>query len=381
MLRRWLALAALAALAVLLAPRSARADQPGGHTLQVAVLGFDSDDADDQADALTGAVRSKVRGASGWSLIETTHSLGMLTAGLKCAARPNVECQQRIAEQLKAERFIWGVVSKGPTLGHVTAEVHLYQKGRPDAAVKETFSDNLKDPNDDKGIGKIGARVVERLSATTLGAIVVRAAPDAQPGEIILDGEKRVPLAHGTARLEAAPGGHSVEVSTPGAPVVKRNVLVTAGRESIVEIGAAPPGQGGVPEQPSKPFPTRKVLAGTAMGAGVVLGVISVVSLTAYLGDKSDGERLQPFIKKDETPSEACHGSTPEERDFCHLDSMAKRNSAVAWLTGTVGVAALGVGAFLFFTDAPADKASAKYKTRVTPTLGSSSGVCVTGSF
>ena len=139
----------LLVLTVLALPRIARADQPGAHTVPVAVLAFDSEDSEEQADAVTGAVRSRVRAAPGWSLIETTQSLGMLTAAMKCPTRPPPECQQKIAEQIRTERYIWGFVMKGPTQGQVTAEIHLYQKGKADTVLKESNADNLKDSNDD----------------------------------------------------------------------------------------------------------------------------------------------------------------------------------------------------------------------------------------
>ena len=190
----------------LLLPRSARADQPGAHTVPVAVLAFDSEDAEEQADALTGALRSRIRAAQGWSLIETTQSLGMMTAAFKCPAHPTPECQQKIAEQIKAERYIFGFVAKGPS-GQVTAEIHLYQKGKADTVLKEVYADNLKDSNDDT-LRKIAARIVERLGGTAVGVIVVRSSD--QAGEVVVDGEKHVPLERGAARIELAAGGHSV---------------------------------------------------------------------------------------------------------------------------------------------------------------------------
>jgi hypothetical protein len=57
-----------------------------------------------------------MRAAPGWSLTETTQSLGMLTAALRCPARPTLECQAKIGEQLKAERYIWGLLAKGLAL-------------------------------------------------------------------------------------------------------------------------------------------------------------------------------------------------------------------------------------------------------------------------
>ena len=160
---------ALIALMTLLVPRLSHADQGGGHTVPVAVLTFDSEDAEDQADAFTGALRSRIRAAQGWSLIETAQSLGMLTAALKCPSRPPPDCQQRIGEQLKAERYIWGYVAKGPQSGQVTAEIHLYQRGKPDTVIKENYADNLKDQNDDT-LRKIAAHVLERLGGQAVGA-------------------------------------------------------------------------------------------------------------------------------------------------------------------------------------------------------------------
>ena len=60
----WLAIV-VTLLAAILVPRVARADQSTAHTVSVAVLGFDSDDAEEQADALTGALRSRVRASQG----------------------------------------------------------------------------------------------------------------------------------------------------------------------------------------------------------------------------------------------------------------------------------------------------------------------------
>jgi len=75
MLRRrwlWLWLVVLALFAVVV-PRTAQAEpSTAAHSLPVAVLSLDSDDAEEQADALTGALRSRIRKSQGWSLIETS---------------------------------------------------------------------------------------------------------------------------------------------------------------------------------------------------------------------------------------------------------------------------------------------------------------------
>jgi hypothetical protein len=362
-------------LTVLALPRVARADQPGGHSVPVAVLAFDSEDSEEQADAITGAVRSRVRAAPGWSLIETTQSLGMLTAAMKCPTRPPPECQQKIAEQIKAERYIWGFVSKGPTQGQVTAEIHLYQKGKADTVLKESYADNLKDSNDDT-LRKIAARIVERLGGSAVGIVIVKSVE--QTGEIVVDGEKHVPVAQGTARVELAAGGHSIELAA-GGTTVKRNVLVTAGRETVVEFTPQ-----GVTEPPSEgnPVRTRKIIGGISMGVGAILGAVAIYEAINWSSLQSDGDEVAKGLPRP-PDGQPC----AEYNQKCiDIDKDAKTASALAWALGGVGVVAIGVGAYLFFTDpgsSEAPRAAApKPKARIVPQVGSTSGgLMVLGSF
>ena len=375
-----LLLGILVAVLGLATPRVARADQPGAHTVPVAVLAFDSEDSEEQADAITGAVRSRIRAAQGWSLIETTQSLGMLTAALKCPTRPPPECQQKIAEQIKAERYIWGFVVKGPTSGQVTAEIHLYQKGKSDTVLKESYADNLKDSNDDT-LRKIASRIVERLGGTAVGVVVVKAADPT--GEVVIDGEKHVPLDKGTARIELAAGGHSVEVAPTGGTPIKRNVLVTAGRETVVEFAAnvasEPPAEAGHSK-------TRKIIGGVSMGVGVVLAGIATYELINYLGLQSDGADRATHVPKT-TPPGPCKATDTE---CARIDKESKSASALAMTLGGIGAVAIGFGAFMFFTDAGSSEKSTsaavatppKPKARVVPTVGAGSGgIVVIGSF
>lgn len=379
MVRRGFAFLALAffLLATLAVPRVAHADQPGAHTVPVAVLAFDSEDAEEQADAITGAVRSRIRAAQGWSLIETTQSLGMLTAALKCPSRPPTECQQKIAEQIKSERYIWGFVSKGPTAAQVTAEIHLYQKGKPDTVLKETYADNLKDSNDDT-LRKIATRIVERLGGTAVGVVVVRSTD--QTGDVFIDGEKRVPLQNGTARVELAAGGHSVELSPTRGTPIKRNVVVAAGRETVVELSPAALVE--PPTEASK-TKTRKIIGGVSMGVGAVLGGIAVYSLVNYLGLQSDGEDAAAKTQKTDPPT-PCR---EQSRECARIDNDSKTASGLAWGLGGGAVLALGFGAYMFFSEPSSSSSAAtatppKPKTRVIPTVGAGSGgVVVVGSF
>jgi len=390
MLRRWLVLA-LVVIAVVLSPRGqARADQSTAHSVSVAVLAFDSDDAEEQADALTGALRSRIRASQGWSLMETSQSLGMLTAALRCPSKPiTAECEQRIAEQIKSERYIFGYVTKGPGAGQVTAEIHLYQKSKPDTVIRETYAENLKDQNDDT-LRKIAQRVLERLGGTAVGTIVVRMG--SENGEVIVDGEKRVPLEKGTARLDLSPGSHSVEVAIPGQGPQKRNVLVTAGKETVVDLALATTGAM-EPEKPSKPFPTRKVVGGALVAGGLAAGAVSVISLLAWNDALDKGEQIQSStnpldakLPEGKKASEACGNELDPNEAICKANDDAVRNSTVALVTGIGGGVLLLAGAYFLLTDGGSDteKAAAKNKTkpRIAPTFGrSSGGLVLSGSF
>lgn len=367
----------VAVLLAVLAPRRAHADQAGGHTVPVAVLAFDSEDAEDQADAFTGALRSRIRASQGWSLIETSQSLGMLTAALKCPSRPTPECQQRIGDQIKAERYIWGYVAKGPTAGQVSAEVHLYQKGKPDTVIRESYADNLKDQNDDT-LRKIAQHVLDKLGGSAVGVVIVRGPADMN-GDVIVDGDKKISMTGGNARLELAPGSHSVEVVPITGTPTKRNVLVTAGKESTVDVaGAAVAAQ---PAEPEKPFPTKKVFGGVALGGGVILGALAVQQFLFWNELQDRGDEYAKTVPEGKSP---CDPNTSEH--FCNTDKRARLASGLAIGAGTVGAIAIGAGVYLLFiaSDAPSEKAAAaaKPKTRFVPTFGTQGGgFALTGTF
>lgn len=375
--------AVIALMVLVAAPRAARADQSGGHTVPVAVLAFDSEDAEDQADAFTGALRSRIRAAQGWSLIETAQSLGMLTAALKCPSRPPPDCQQRIGEQLKSERYIWGYVSKGPQSGQVTAEVHLYQRGKPDTVIKENYADNLKDQNDDT-LRKIAAHVLERLGGQAVGVVIVKGPADMN-GEVIVDGDKKVPMTAGNARLELAPGSHSIEVvPASGTAPTKRTILITAGKESVVDVAGAAVAST-EPAAPEKPFPTRKVVGGVMIAGGVGLGVLAVQQFLFWNELQDRGDDYARRVPKDEAP---CEGS---DVDFCNTDKRARTASAVAIAAGSVGAVLIGAGVYFAFLsgDSTSEKGTSaakntppKPKTRFAPSFGpQGGGFALSGTF
>ncbi len=125
-------------------PRPARAEPPNAKAMPVYVLSILTDDADDQADALTQALRSRVRQAPGWSLLETPQSFETLSIALRCPPTPDAACLQRIGDQLHADHYVWGTLAKKKG-GEVVADVHFWTRGKPQTDASETYSDNLKE--------------------------------------------------------------------------------------------------------------------------------------------------------------------------------------------------------------------------------------------
>src|SRR5277367_2401780 len=99
------AMAVLAGVWLVLAPtRSlAQSDSTQEPTRSaVYILALSTDDADDEADALTRALRGRVRQSDRWTLSETSQSFDTLAIALRCPPRPDAACLGRIGDQLRA---------------------------------------------------------------------------------------------------------------------------------------------------------------------------------------------------------------------------------------------------------------------------------------
>lgn len=367
-------------------PSSARAETTGAHAVPVVVLPLDSDDVEEHADALTGALRSHVRASEGWSLVETSQSLAMMMVALRCTKPIDAACEQRLAEQIKADHFIFGWLTKGPTEGSVSAEVHLYQKGKPTKVKREVYAANLRDQNDD-ALRTIAGRILAEFGETALGSILVRAGD--HDGEVIVDGSTRVPLTKGTATLALSPGGHSVEVLVPGHPSQKRNVLIAAGEETLVELAELEPA---APAARSS-FPVRPVIGGALVAAGLGVGVVSLVNWSSYNDALEDGHRYHtspnPQHKKlpaGKTTADVCGRPEWSDQEICKANRKAVRHSTVAVATAVGGGLLVLGGAFLLVTsfggEGDATKAKAASKPKVAPVFGpGQGGLVVTGAF
>lgn len=351
----------------------------------VHVVNLDSDDAtEDQADGLTAALKSKVRGTPGWQMAESTDSLSMLIPALKCPPKPDAGCLARIGDQLKTDRFFWGSVTKAAAPHQVTAEVHLWLRGKPEQSVKESYTENLKDQNDE-ALKKMASRIFERLSgAGTEGSVTIHCAVES--AQVFVDGQPKGTLTAGVSSLTLPAGTHAIELRADGYAPQGQEVSIITGTESSITIelkkGSAPPPNGVVPTEPSKPVPVMKIVGISAMGAGVVLGVIGAIEGVRFLGLRSSNndDHNNVLLKG---ISDFCRppqgvGDPVLSQAACDRKTSAEGALVLESVFLGIGGALFIAGTIILLTDrGPAEKKSdtpASTTWRVTPSFGPKSG-------
>lgn len=376
------------------APKAGASVVPPGST---PVLTFESDDAEEQADAFTTALRARIKAAPGWTLSENTFSLGILTAALKC--RLDAPCLQRVGDQLKTDKFFWGKVTRvGKT--QVSVEAHHWQRGKHDSVVKETYSDDLRDPNSE-GLKKVASRIFERLTNTlTTGTVSVKAGR--HDGQVLVDGVLGGQLTGGQAVLELKPGSYAIEVRAEGFLPVRQQANVVVGAETQLSFELAAPAPPPEPVAPEKPFATRKFISYGLIGAGAVGGIIGVVQLVRWFSAQSEIDDLRSQRYGLQTPpgqppaqvDDPCAGHpyaandpAAQKRlaDACKMAPDGESISTVGFIAGGVGAALIGTGVVLLLTDktpkdppvkglAPATTAKTEGHWTVVPSIGPRQG-------
>jgi hypothetical protein len=332
--------------------RVAAAQAPKGQSIHV--LSIDSDDADEQAEALTAALRSHVRETAGWTLLETTQSLSMLTAAFQCPQRPDASCLTRIGDKLKADQLIWGVMAKAP--GHqVTVDMHLWSRGKPEQVARESYSDNMKDSNDD-GLKKLATQIFGKLLGLAGGTLALHAS--AESGTVLVDNQPKGTLDHGRVTLPLSAGPHTIEVRAPGFANTKREVTIQPSTNLELEVileadaTAAP-----VVTGPSKPLPIRKIAGWSGIGAGAVLIVVGAIMGANYLSDQNNLNvaRKNNYGESPPQVQDPCNPPTPNPQTITGCTALNGAHSAeIAEITTfALGGVLAGVGVYLLVTDHP----------------------------
>jgi len=361
-----LALAVLAASASSL-PRPSRAEAPNSKATPIYVLQVLTDDADDQAEALTQAIRGRARQARGWSLAETPQSLETLAIALKCPPKPDAPCLQRIGDQLRADHYIWGMMAKKKP-GEVTADMHLWNRGKAEGETSESFSESLKDSNDD-GLRAVAARVFDDLTgAGASGALVVHAGTGG--GSVLVDGVAKGTLEEGVAHVDVPEGAHAVSVRVPGFEAPALPIKIKAGAEQEVSFALAPAAEGSSPApepEGGAAVSVREVLGYVGLGVGAALLTTAAIEGRSWIEDKNASDNDRKNIPSTVTDVCAVPSPTPSEGDACSKSKDASSKSTLGWIFLGLGAGFVGTGVWLLVTDHGSSSASTASSTRKSP--------------
>ncbi|HLK35990.1 MAG TPA: PEGA domain-containing protein [Polyangiaceae bacterium] len=370
----WLGLTAFALCVV---PRVARAEAPGSKAVPIYVLSIWTNDVDDQADALTQALRARVRQAAGWSLAESSQSFETLAIALRCPPTPNPACLERIGDQLHTDRYIWGTMARDKP-GEVTADVRLWARGKLDVEASETYAESIKDPGDETLRGVAGRLFAKVTGGGGAGTVVVHAGSGG--GSVAVDGVDKGSLDGGVAKLDLAAGTHTVTVKAGGGQAVERTVNVKPGAEVSLDFLAAGGGESetaGESGESKGGFPLRKVLGYTAIVAGAGLIAGAAVEGVAWVNDKSASDDDRKNVPSNVT--DVCaDGVNTAAVDACNKSKDATSVATIGWILGGAGVVLAVTGLWLVLGDHGSDEApaasTAGRRWDVVPSVGPGAG-------
>lgn len=292
-----LALALAAATAThLFVPRVAHADQERA-ALPVAVVSISTDEVLDQAEALTNAMKSSLRKTPGWALQEGDWQLEVLTVSLECKEPPDAACETKMADQTKAERLLWGTLKKkNPTT--VTADLHLWTRGKGSVSAQAEYSINLSDASDD-ALGTVAKSLLEKLTGGVPKGKAVIHVGDID-GEILEGGKVIGQMRGGKATIDLDAGKHMLMVRGEG----------TTDLETMVEV--KPLGTVDVTLKPQKPDSGpdwQKIFGFGTIGLGLGFAAVGVVSSVKIQGLNDDLDPAREFVSDDQDVCDAANSN------------------------------------------------------------------------
>jgi len=356
-----LAIGASSALGALLTTSPAWADPES-----VQVLSLESDDAVDQAQALTSALKSAAERQSNVRLVPGDYSLEVLSLALGCPDTPDEACLDKIASKIKAPSFLWGTLRKSDD--KLDLKLNLYRKNGPSRATEIRYNPKANDAEAtadiaDRALGQLFNGRTNRASEATAaptGKLLLSA--DDLDGEVVIDGAPAGQLHEGHVELPLEAGDHDVTVRVDGYREAEGTVTVVAGKNVVlrlhpVKLGAAPHANGHEDESAGEPSSN----SGAAWGAIIVGGAFGAAGLYSTLrvnsiNHDSDFDSYRAGISKND---DACReanrdrvvpGATSPSRisDLC---SQSKTFEALQYVFFGLGAVAAGTGALILITD------------------------------
>lgn len=354
------------------------------------VLEFATDDADDQAKALTLALRARVRASKDYSLAEGDYALGVFLASLKCGDIPDVGCQGRIADSIKADRYIWGTMRKMPG-GQVAVDVHLWQRNIPEVRHQTSYSDNMTVP-EEANLQKLADQVLGKLVNFGKIGTVKLSSPQSVEGELFIDGMGNGKFSSGSAELTLPTGEHSFEVRSGGKVVAQATGKVSPTVQLDIELTPVKADQVAVSTESGKwKVPASYAAIGVGGALVLVAGYMTVWGATNGFGDSNVKEFGEKFVNKGDdvcdvarNPNRAIttarYGSANSAQisDVVKVCDRGDTFKSAQYVLYPVGALLAAGGAYLLYSSkdkgegAPA--AAKRRRIELTPLVGQQSG-------
>jgi len=298
-------LATAIALSLPLCSAMSEAAEPGPDTLPIHVIAIQTTDADDQAEALTKALSNAVRATPGWSQGQGDYSLEVLTLSLKCSDPPDASCQSRIADQIRADRYIWGVLDKAKG-GIVKGQLHFWVRGKGTTDHKLEYSANLTEAQDES-LKKIATEALDKLTdGPPKGEVKVKAGTVA--GQVFVDGQPQGALTNGEGSFFIPSGQHELVIKAPG--YADMTTTITVKPTSPTDVSVSP-----VKTGDKTPLNIKRIAGFGALGAGVAFAGVGLFGSLKVRG--ASGE-FSPFAERFSTEQNVCDlaGGNGEVKDI-----------------------------------------------------------------
>lgn len=375
--RASLVVASLAASTAWTCARPALAEPPGPDALPIHVVHIRTDDADDQAEALTSALKAEVRKLRGWSLGDGDYSLEVLTLALKCPSPPDAACEQRIGDQIKAERYVWGVVKLAPGK-RVEGTLRLWTRNQGESRTDIVFSDNLTEADDD-ALKKI---VRDALSVLTGGPPKgsIRISAGKVNGQVFLDGEPAGEIRNGSGMVVAPIGNHKVEVRASGYATASSQVHVRPNAAVALTLNPTHAEQ----QRSTSDGPSARrligysaLLAGGAFAGATVYSWFKISEIesdegfAAYRHGMKEGDDVCSKAKEGKTSLEPGAASPGEVVNLC---SRADKFELLQYVFMGLGAVSLGTGAYLLLSGGGSAQERPATRVQLLPTINHRGG-------
>ena len=350
---RWL-LCLFALLGVVTAPGVAKAQAKK----KVQVVTILSDDAYEQAQALTNALKSAVERDPRWQLQSGDYSLEVMVTALNCSTPPDGACLGKIAAKIGAERFVWGSMKKQG--GDVVAKLRFWDGGAAETEAALKYSTNLTDAADDKLV-ELARGALKQLVGAPSGTLLVLAGK--VDGEIWVAGRRAAGVRDGRARLSLSEGESEIELRAPGYAPVSSMVTITPGEQTELTLQPKPLDPQAVaedpgPDAPSEPARTKRTLGWVAIGVGGAFAAAGVYSMLRVASIDED-PAFESYRSRMRSGQDACDEAERGTRvpgaaspgDIADLCSTAQTFEVLQYVFFGLAAASAGTGAVLLLTD------------------------------